>query len=163
MKTIVIYYSWRGKTELVARAIAETISADLKRIEEVKERKGLFGFISGGYQAAREKYSRIKPLAVNLALYDLIFIGTPVWAAKPSPAVNSFINQQNFSGKKVVLFCTMGGFGGEKACRVMKDKIEKRGGEVIARFCIKTGGMERGDIIKEGEKIGRIFLKREER
>jgi len=159
-KVLVIYYSWKGKTELVARSISRSLSADLQKIEETKKRRGIFGFLCGGYAAAREKCSNIRPLTLDFSSYDFVLIGTPVWARKPAPAVNSFINQQNFYGKKVALFATMGGFGGKKACLVMKDKIKRKGGRVVDLFYIKTGGVKKEDIEKEGEKIGKILLKK---
>jgi len=158
MKTLVVYYSWKGKTELVAASISKILDADLRKIEEIKERKGLFGFISGGYGATKEKCSRIKSLNFNLNNYNLIFLGTPVWATKPTPAINALISKVDFKGKKVVLFVTMGGFGGKRAIKIMEDKIRAKEGKIIASFVIKTGGVKTEDIIKKGEEIGRQFL-----
>ncbi|MCD6318557.1 flavodoxin [Candidatus Aerophobetes bacterium] len=158
MKTLIVYYSWRGKTELVATSISNVLDADLRKIEEVKKRKGLFGFISGGYGALKRKCSRIKPLNFSLSSYNLVFIGTPVWALRPTPAINTFISKANFKDKKVVLFVTMGGFGGNKTVKMLTDKIKLKGGIVIASFVVKTGGVKTEDIIKKGEEIGREFL-----
>jgi len=158
MKALVVYYSWTGKTELVATSISKVLNADLGKIEEVKSRKGFFGFISGGYGAAKGKCSRIKPLNLNLNNYELIFLGTPVWALRPTPAINAFISKVDFKGKEVVLFVTMGGFGGKKAIKIMKDKIRRKEGKIIGSFIVKTGGVKIEDIIKEGERIGRQFL-----
>lgn len=158
MKTLVVYYSWRGRTELVATSISKILDADLRKIEEVKDRKRVFGFMSAGYNALKGKCSRIKPLNLNLNNYDLIFLGTPVWAARPTPAINTFISSSNFNGKEVVLFVTMGGFGGKKVIKIMEDKIRIKEGKVITSFIVKTGGVKTEDIIKKGEEIGRQFL-----
>ena len=158
MKVLVTYYSWGGKTELVATSISKILGASIKKIEEVKQRKGFFGFLSGGYSAFKGKGSSIKPLDINFNDYDLIFLGTPVWASRPAPPINTFLSQADLTSKKIVLFVTMGGFGGEKTIEVMKEKIESKGGEVIASFMVKTGGKKPRDIVKEGEIIGRRFL-----
>jgi len=158
MKALVVYYSWTGKTELVATSISKVLNADLGKIEEVKTRKGFFGFISGGYGAAKGKCSRIKPLNLNLNNYNLIFLGTPVWSLKPTPAINTFISKADFKDKKIVLFVTMGGFGGKKAIKILIDKIKSKGGKVVASFVIKTGRVKEKDIIKKGEEIAKGFL-----
>jgi len=38
--------------------------------------------------------------------YDLVIIGTPIWAWKPTPAIRTYISQNNLAGKKVALFYT---------------------------------------------------------
>jgi flavodoxin len=158
VKILIVYYSWKGKTELVATSISRILDADLRKVEEVKRRKGFFGFMSGGCSALRGKCSRIKPLDLNLNNYDLIFLGTPVWALRPTPAINALISKVDFKGRDIVLFVTMGGFGGKRVIKIMEDKIRAKEGKVIDFFIIKTGGVKTEDIIKKGEEIGRQFL-----
>jgi flavodoxin len=38
--------------------------------------------------------------------YDLIIIGTPIWAWSPTPAIRTYIKNNNLSGKKIALFFT---------------------------------------------------------
>jgi len=163
MKTLIVYYSWKGKTELVATSISRILGAKTGKIEEIKRRKGSFGFISGGYGAIKGKCSRIKPLDFNLNSYDLIFLGTPVWAARPTPAINAFISKANLANKKVVLFVTMSASGGKNAIKMMTEKIEVKGGRVIACFIIRTGGARTEDIAKRGEEIAREFLAKKDK
>ncbi|NQS90589.1 flavodoxin [Patescibacteria group bacterium] len=163
MKILVVYYSWSGKTELVASSICKVLNADLKKIEEVKKRRRFFVYISGGYSAIKGKCSRIKPLNFNLNSYDLIFLGTPVWASRPSPAVNAFISNSNFNGKKVVLFVVMDSSGSENAIKIMRNKIKAKEGKIIASFEVKTGRISDEDVIKRGEEIGKEFLARKDK
>jgi len=37
-----------------------------------------------------------------------VILGTPVWAGKPSPAINTYLKMNNLSGKKVAAFFTKG-------------------------------------------------------
>lgn len=157
MKALIVYYSWTGKTELVAKAISRTLNADARKVEEVKKRKGFLGFISGGWSARKEKCSGIKPIDFNLDNYDLVFLGTPVWALKPTPAINAFISKADFKDKKVVIFVTMGGIGGKSVIKMMCDTIESKGGEIINSFAIRTGGIKGEKIVKQGEEIGRQY------
>jgi len=157
MKALVVYYSSTGKTELVAKAIAKILNADIWKIEELKK-KGVFArYISGAISAAKGEYSEIKPIDHNIGDYDLIFIGTPVWAFKPTPAINAFISKANFKDKKVIIFVTMRGMGGKSAIRALVDAIESKGGKIINSFGIRTGGVKDEKIIEKGIEIGRQY------
>lgn len=159
MKALVVYYSKTGKTKLVAEAIANSLNVnDIRKIEEVGKRKtkGIYKLVAG-WSARKGECSKIKPLDFDVSDYDLIFLGTPVWALRPTPAVNAFISKTNFKNKKAVAFVTMGGFGGESAIKLMREKIEAKGGDVINSFAIKTGGVRNEEIIKKGEEIGRQY------
>ena len=107
MKSLVVYYSLTGKTKLVAQAIAEALNATLVEITETKPRKlGAFVYLIGGFGAVMNRGSKINPVNVDLKEYDRIFIGSPTWASRPAPAINSFIYQTNFEGRSVVPFFT---------------------------------------------------------
>jgi flavodoxin len=140
MKVLVVYYSLTGNTELVAKTIAEMLRADIRRVEEVKQRKkGIGLFISGGYAAFRNKCSEIKPIDYNLSGYDLIFLGSPIWAGKCVPAINTFIKNADFKDKKVVCFFTMESKNYQGAVKNMTDKIVAKSGTVIGSFAIRAG------------------------
>ena len=80
--------------------------------------------IEQGYKPA------IKPLPVNLADYDTIIIGTPVWWYTYAPAVAAFLSEYNLSGKTIIPFATNGGWIGhtfkdiKKACDGADVKME---------------------------------------
>lgn len=156
MKTLMVYYSWTGKTRLVAEAIAKTLDVEIREIEEIKKRSGFLGFISGAFAAMRGKSSEIKAMDFKLD-YDLIFLGTPVWGGKPTPAINAFISKADFKDKKMVIFVTMGGTGDKGTIRILTDAIESRGGKIINSFAIKTSGARDKKIIEKGEEIGRQY------
>ena len=47
----------------------------------------------------------------NIADYDVIYIGFPIWWYVAPHIINSFLESYDFSGKKIVLFATSGGSG----------------------------------------------------
>ena len=150
-KMIVVYYSRSGNTKLVAELIAQKTNAELRRIEEVSKRRFLpTTLFFGGYQAVTGKSSKLKPMDYSLEGYDLVFLGTPVWASSPTPAMNAFVSQAEFSGKKVILFFTMGGDKFDKAAEILKRKIEGKGGTVKGAFGVQTSGVS--GMKKEEEK-----------
>jgi len=155
MKILVVFYSWKGKTKLVASSISKVLGADLKEIKEIEERRGPFSFLTAGYSAARGECSKIKPFDFKLEAYDLIFLGTPVWAMRPAPAVNAFISKAKLKGKKFVLFATMGIFGGKKTISTMKEMIEAKQGRVVSSFIVRTGGVKREEMIRKAEEIAK--------
>lgn len=154
MNAVIIYYSLTGKTELVARAIGKTLNAELRRVEDLRK-KGVTGRISGAIGAIRGACGKIKSMDFKIDNYDLVFIGSPVWVSRPTPAINTFISKANFAGKQVVLFVTMGGWGDKRAIKEMSDVVKSKGGKIIDSFAIRTGGVDDEEIIEEGIAIGR--------
>ena len=131
VKTLVIYYSFEGSTEFIAKIIAEKLGADVLKLEPEKEIKsrGFMKFFWGGRQATMKEKPKLKPLDKNPADYDLIFIGTPVWAWTFSPALRSFFYQVKLKDKKIVLFCSFGGGLGKTFINMKKELV---GNEIIA-------------------------------
>jgi flavodoxin len=159
MKTLVIYYSLTGKTELVAQEIAKELNADLRKVEDLKKPSIAWAYFYGGYSAMRGKEWKIKPVDLNLSGYDRIFVGSPVWAGKPAPAVNTVIASIDFTGKTVIPFVTMGGSGGDRAIKAMSDKITTKGGKIAGSFSIKSGGKKNEEITAKAHELIKQFAK----
>ena len=47
----------------------------------------------------------------NMEDYDTIFIGFPIWWYVAPRIINTFLESYDFSGKKIIVFCTSGGSG----------------------------------------------------
>ena len=109
MKSLVVYYSRTGNTRYVAQTIAAQIGADAEEVIDLKKRSGIFGYLSGGKDARQGKETEISPLTKTLANYDLIVVGSPIWAGKPTPAIVTYLKKNDLSGKKVAVFFTQGG------------------------------------------------------
>ena len=139
MKNLVVYYSWMGNTEVVANEIRKSVGGDLKKIEEVKQRKTGAGFMGAAFSAFMGMKSRLKPMDYSLKDYDNVFLGAQVWAARSTPAINTFISKAGLKGKKVYLFLTK---ADNKVPQNVIDsitkRIEKRGGKVVDSFSITT-------------------------
>jgi multimeric flavodoxin WrbA len=50
---------------------------------------------------------------VDIGAYDLVIIGTPVWAWSYAPAMKTFLEETKIEGKKIALFCCHGGGPGK--------------------------------------------------
>lgn len=109
MKNLVVYYTRTGNARFVAETIAAEIGADVEEIVDLKKRSGALGFLSGGSDARRGKKTEIAPTKKSPTDYDLIIVGTPVWAGRPVPAILTYLKKNDLSGKKVAIFFTQGG------------------------------------------------------
>jgi flavodoxin len=106
MKCLVVYYTRTGKTKFVAESIAAQLGADIEEVVDLKKRDGPLGWINGGKDATRKSLTEIAPTQKAPTDYDLVVLGTPIWAWAPTPAFRTYISKNSLAGKKVALFYT---------------------------------------------------------
>jgi flavodoxin len=106
MKSLVVYYTRTGNAKFIAEKIAANIGADAEEIIDLKKRSGPIGFLLGGKDATQSKETKIGETKHSPKDYTLIIIGTPVWSSSPTPAIRTYINHNDLSGKKVAIFLT---------------------------------------------------------
>lgn len=157
MKKLIIYYSKTGATEVISQVLAYQLKADMAQIQDEKPRTGLKNKITSSFDAFRENKTDIYPQTIDLTNYDLIYIGTPVWASKPTPAILTIIDSVDLRGKDVILFATMSSAGGAATIDRMKEKVKSRGGRVIESFTIKTKDKDTNQLMEDAESIINIL------
>lgn len=111
-KTLIAYFSYSGTTASAAREAAKITGGDLFRIETAAPYPSAYRECTELAKAELEQDRRpaLKtPQAPGLRDYDTVFIAYPIWWHEAPMAVYSFIEQNDLSGKTVVLFCTSGG------------------------------------------------------
>jgi flavodoxin len=106
LKSLIVYYSRTGNTRFVAETIAAEIGADVEEVVDLKKRSGPLGFLIGGKDARQGKETKISPTTKIPNDYELVIFGTPVWAGKPAPAINTYLKKNNLSGTKVAAYFT---------------------------------------------------------
>ena len=91
--TLCVYYSRTGNTEKLMREIAAELKCEIVKLDDGVDRSGLGGWMRSGMQAMARRLPPVKPpkTAFPLGVYDLIIIGTPVWAGRCSSPVRSFL------------------------------------------------------------------------
>ncbi len=125
-KILVVYYSFEGNTKFVAEQIAKTLGADtleLRPKNEIKT-KGFLKYVWGGSQILMKKRPELESFDKDPKDYDIIFIGTPVWAWNYAPPVGTFLDNTDLKGKKIALFSCHGGQNA-KTFDKMKEALEK--------------------------------------
>ena len=105
-KILVVFYSRSGNTKKVAKSVSDILKCDIEEIFDTKNRKGVFGFLSAGSDARNNRDIKIKEIKINPSLYDLVIIGTPVWAGNISAPIRTYISKNKDNFKKVAFFCT---------------------------------------------------------
>lgn len=124
-KMLIVYYSVsNGNTKRIAEALQNAAGADIVHIDTVKPYTGSYDeVVEQGQREVNKGYQpEIKPLDINVADYDVVAIGTPTWWYTMAPAVLTFLNFCDWSGRTVIPFQTHGGWPGhtikdmKKAC-----------------------------------------------
>lgn len=125
MKALVVYYSRSGTTKKVADSISTMLKCDIEEIIDEKNRKGIIGFIKSGRDAMKKSLTTIKPMKLDPANYDLVIIGTPIWASTFVPAVRAYIENNKDKIKAIGLFFS-GGETSNNSISQMEELIGKK-------------------------------------
>ncbi len=141
-KVLVLYYSQTSNTKTVATEIATRLNADIEEIALVEPYDTAFQATIDRCKADREKgiLPEIKPLKSNVADYDTIFLGYPIWFGTYAPPIASLLEKVDLSGKKVIPFCTFGSGGLESS---VKDLAEKQpNAKIMPGYGVRAARMD---------------------
>jgi len=113
-KKLVAYFSASGVTAKLAKNLAEAIDADLFEIKPLKPySEADQNWKNPLARCNKEKLGKkdvpVSGSVENMAEYDTVYLGFPIWYWAAPNVVNTFVKQYDFSHKKVVLFATSGG------------------------------------------------------
>ncbi len=138
MGSIIVYYSLEGNTEYIAEKVAEKLGADILRIDPKKSfpNSGFAKFFWGGKSAVMAEKPELMSYKINLASYDRVIFGFPVWAGNYTPPLRTFIeeNRDSLKGKSIAAFACQSGSGAEKAFEKLKASIGIAGFDATAVF-----------------------------
>lgn len=116
-RTLIVYFSGTGNTKLVAQRIAELTGAELYEIVPVEPYTAEdLNYNDDNCRANLEMNDdsarpAIEGDLIDLADYDTIFIGYPIWWGTMPRIINTFLDMYDLSGKVILPFCTSGGSG----------------------------------------------------
>jgi flavorubredoxin len=97
----------------------------------------------------------IEPTEIDVSGYDFLIFGTPVWAWKPTPAINAAVNALNgCENKKAVIFTTCCNQPGE-ALSILKKSLEARNVRVMGEFSLNSNDTKNPDA--GGELLRQII------
>lgn len=116
-KRLVAYFSASGATGKVAKMVAEAAGADLYEIrpKQLYTKADINWMDQNARSTIEMKDKKIRPEIVDtdaqIAEYDEILIGFPIWWYVAPTIIHTFLEKYDFTGKKIVLFATSGGSG----------------------------------------------------
>lgn len=124
-KVLVLYYSQTGVTKTVAEELQNRLGADIEAVQAVVPYDG--DFMATIERSRREMESGafpdIEPLKVNVRDYDIVFLGYPIWFGTYATPIATLLNTTDFSGKKIVPFCTFGSGGLDSSERALAGRL----------------------------------------
>ncbi|SDB50095.1 Flavodoxin [Pseudobutyrivibrio sp. YE44] len=127
MKTLIVYYSLEGNSQYIAEELANKLNADTLKLipKKAYADKGFAKFFWGGKSAVMAEKPELEIYDVNLAEYERIIIGFPVWASTFTPPIRTFVldNIDALKGKKIATFACQSGKGAEKAFEKLKETL----------------------------------------
>lgn len=113
-KVLVAYFSATGHTKTIAEYLQTALDADLYEIvpQEPYTADDL-DYNTDGCRANQEQNDDSARPAISggvedMAGYDVVFIGYPIWWGQVPKIIYTFLESYDFSGKTIVSFCTSG-------------------------------------------------------
>lgn len=128
-KALVAYFSCTGRTKAVAHALAEVTGADLYEIvPKIPYNRADLDWRDKRSRTSLEMNDRTSRPAIagaplNLADYDLVFVGFPIWWYVAPTIISTFLESHDFSGKVIVPFATSGGSGMGRTVERLRDSV----------------------------------------
>lgn len=121
-KTLVVYFSRTGTTKKAAEQIQKLTGADIVRLKTKKTYPSDYDEMLDIAQEEQDSNARpeLATQITGFKKYDTILLGFPIWWGEQPMAINTFLESYDFSGKKVIPFCTSGGSGISASVRSMK-------------------------------------------
>ena len=116
-KTLVAYFSASGNTAKLARTLAEAVDGDLHEIlpKQPYTTAELDWRNEKSRSSVEMKDKSFRPEIANkiddMAKYDTIYIGFPIWWYVAPTIINTFLEQYNLEGKTIISFATSGSSG----------------------------------------------------
>ena len=126
-KILVSYFSASGVTKGVAEEIANAVEGDLFEIEPVEKYTDAdLNWMDKQSRSTIEMNDRsfrppVKNKVENLGDYDKVVIGFPVWWYTAPTIINTFIEENDLTGKSIYVFCTSGSSGVDGSLNDLKN------------------------------------------
>ena len=137
-KTLVLYYSEGGNTKAVAQELQQQLGADIDSIVCIEPYTGIFQetIQRGQREMQSGQMPALKPLHANIADYDLIFLGYPIWFGTYANPIASLLKTNDFAGKTIVPFCTFGSGGLNTSSDALKEALPKA--KIVQGYGVRT-------------------------
>ncbi len=110
-KTLIAYFSWGGNTRGIAQEIQRQTGADLFEIIPVDPYSRDYNTVL--MEAQEDQHRQARPQLSehidDMDGYDTVMLGYPNWWASIPMPIASFLEEYDFTGKRIIPFCSHGG------------------------------------------------------
>jgi flavodoxin len=155
MKTLVAYYSRTGNTKRVAEALAENLNADNEAIVSDTKGKGMGRLAMQAFLRVRAK---IAQTTNDAASYDMVVIGSPVWAGKMSSPIRTYLAQNKDKFTSVAFFCTHGNPRSEGSVKMLESMETLSGKKAAAVLDVAANDVESGAYVEKVKRFATALL-----
>ena len=150
-KILVVYYSASGTTKKVAQEIASNLNADIFEIEPKKEYTSSdLNWSDSNSRVSKEHNDKslrnveLKTTKVDdFDSYDTVLIGYPIWWGIAAWPVDTFVKNNDFTGKTVIPFCTSASSDLGQSGKLLEDEAGSGNWQEGHRF---SSGASNSDI-----------------
>lgn len=126
MKKLVAYFSPTGTTAHLAQTLAEAVGADIFEIKPaVPYKPADLNWMDKRARSTVEMNDPASRPAIasqrdNMAEYDVVFVGFPIWWYQAPRIIETFLESYDFTGKTVIPFATSGGSDMGKTADILR-------------------------------------------
>ena len=151
-KVLVAYFSASGVTARVASELAAVEGGDLFEIkpETPYTREDLDWTNKQSRSTLEMSDPDCRPATTgcveNMAAYDVVFVGFPIWWGREPSVVDTFLTGYDFSGKTIVPFCTSGGSDIGKTAERIRSLVGDKA-------CVEDGKRLGGQVSEDDLRI----------
>lgn len=114
-KPLILFYSLQGSTRKVAQYLSKELEIPMEELKLKNDFKpdGISKYVFGGRQAVMGSKPPILPVKSDLAKYDTIILGSPVWAGRFTPALKTLLEKGLLKNKRIFFYYVSGGGPGK--------------------------------------------------
>ncbi|MDR0423803.1 MAG: hypothetical protein LBH46_04445 [Rickettsiales bacterium] len=150
-KILTVYYSLTGSTKSGAITVQKEVGGDI--FELIQETPYPANYQEAVRVSRNDVETDFKPTLKgnpkNIAQYDIIFLGSPIWFGQVAPAVKTFLSENDLSGKTIIPFVSHGGGGKSKSEDIIKRLAPKSNVLSVKQFRGKATENEIKEWIKD--------------
>ncbi len=159
-KILLLYYSKTGNTKAACEALGKALNADIREIKDRNSRDSGPGIIGAMLKINLGMQTDTDPEKIDFSPYKNIIVAAPVWASKLGLAMKTFIENNRFDGKDVIIFITADSFIDEKYQEKHRQLVKDSGGTVLGNFQVQaTDLVNKEKVPRTKEKIVEEALK----
>ncbi|HEY0898211.1 MAG TPA: hypothetical protein VGD90_02710 [Sphingobacteriaceae bacterium] len=122
MKVIVIYYSYTGNNEALAKELQRRLACSIWKIEEVHRRRGITIFLDILFR----RKPKIRKPAIQLSRFHYVILVAPVWAGKIAGPLKTFLELEAGQISKYSFITLCGGAGNTHLSTELENLLQKK-------------------------------------